>query len=157
MIGQFIAAVFGTIAFSILFNVPKQYYPWCGLTGGVGWICYLLVLKSSGVVEASFVATCLVVLLSRFFAIHKKCPVTIFLISGIFPLVPGAGIYWTAYYIIMDQYKLASSNGFETLKIAVAIVLGIIFVFEIPQGVFRLGIKKEVRNGVKENRGEDRG
>lgn len=52
---------------------------------------------------------------------------------GIFPLVPGAGIYWTAYYIVTDQMELASRTGFSAVKAAVAIVLGIIFVFEIPQ------------------------
>lgn len=136
MIEQFIAAALGTIAFSLLFSVPKRYYPWCGLVGGVGWSCYLLCIQKLGIVLACFVATSVVVVLCRILAIRMRCPVTIFLISGIFPLVPGAGIYWTAYYIIMDQYRNASAKGFETLKIAVAIVLGIIFVFEIPQEVF---------------------
>ena len=60
-----------------------------------------------------------------------------FLIAGIFPLVPGAGIYWTAYYVVTDQLAKASARGFLTLKIAVAIVLGILFVFEFPQKWFR--------------------
>ena len=78
----------------------------------------------------------LVILLSRFVAIWKQCPVTIFLISGIFPLVPGAGIYWTAYYIVTDQLSQAASIGYQALQEAAAIVLGIVFVFEIPQKWF---------------------
>ena len=70
-------------------------------------------------------------------AVAKECPVTIFLISGIFPLVPGAGVYWTAYYIVMDELGQAVQTGYLAVKVAVAIVLGIIFVFEIPQGLFR--------------------
>ncbi|MBE5963003.1 MAG: threonine/serine exporter [Lachnospiraceae bacterium] len=143
MVGQFLAAVFGTIAFSLLFHVPKKYYPWCGMIGGIGWVIYLLIAAKTGPVEASFFATCAVVLLSRFYAIRKRCPVTLFLISGIFPLVPGAGIYWTAYYIIMDQFQNAMSKGYETCKVAVAIVLGIIFIFEIPQSCFRFGHQKD--------------
>jgi len=76
------------------------------------------------------------VLLSRFMAIWKRCPVTIFLISGIFPLVPGAGIYWTSYYLVTNQLPLAVSTGYQAVKDAVAIVLGIVFVFELPQQLF---------------------
>ena len=69
-------------------------------------------------------------------AVRKKCPVTIFLIAGIFPLVPGAGVYWTAYYIVTDQLWLAAETGYTAVKVAVAIVLGIVFIFELPQGLF---------------------
>ena len=31
---------------------------------------------------------------------------TVFLIPGIIPLVPGGGIYWTAYYIVTDPVPL---------------------------------------------------
>ena len=144
MIGQFIAATIGTIAFSLLFSVPKGYYPWCGLVGGTGWLCYLI-FSSIGIVASCFIATCVVVCLSRYLANKMRCPVTIFLISGIFPLVPGAGIYWTAYYTIMEQYSLASAKGFESLKMGVAIVLGITFIFEIPQEFFKKMIKKKER------------
>ena len=59
-----------------------------------------------------------------------------FLIAGIFPLVPGAGVYWTAYYIVTDQLRLADETGYTAVKVAVAIVLGIVFIFELPQGLF---------------------
>ena len=66
------------------------------------------------------------------------------MIPGIFPIVPGAGIYWTAHYIVTDQLALASRTGFEAVKAAAAIVLGIIFVFEIPQRFFgRIAKRKE--------------
>ena len=60
----------------------------------------------------------------------------LFLIAGIFPLVPGAGVYWTAYYIVTDQLRLAAETGYTAVKVAVAIVLGIVFIFELPQGLF---------------------
>ena len=89
-----------------------------------------------------FLATVLVILLSRIFAVKERCPVTIFLISGILPLVPGAGIYWTAYYLVTNQLEEASRRGFLAVKVAVAIVLGIVVVFEIPQSVFRKFIRR---------------
>ena len=60
-----------------------------------------------------------------------------FLIAGIFPLVPGAGIYWTVYYLVTDEIALARSSGTSALKAAFAIVLAIATVFELPRGLFR--------------------
>lgn len=134
---EFLTAFVGTIAFALLFQVPKEYYVNCGLAGGCGWICYKLLLAGCGLFGSTFFATVLVVFLSRLSAVRRHCPVTIFLVAGIFPLVPGAGIYWTAYYVVTDQLAKASDRGFQTLKIAVAIVLGILFVFEFPQKWFR--------------------
>ena len=103
-------------------------------------MCWLPVMSA-----ASFAATVVVIFLSRAAAVVNRCPVTIFLISGIFPLVPGAGIYWTVYYLVTEQLGLAVYTGYEAVKAAVAIVLGIVFVFELPQGVFRWMAKAFVK------------
>ena len=66
------------------------------------------------------------------FAILLKTPVTVFLLSGIFPLVPGAGIYYTAYYFIQGNNALALSNGISTFKVAVALAIGITLVLSVP-------------------------
>lgn len=140
MIMQVMAAVFGTIAFSVLFGVPRQYYVYCGLVGGAGWWLYSVLTEYTGctATEATFFAAFLVVLLSRFLAVWEKCPATVFLTAGIFPLVPGARIYWTAYYLVTDRPTEAADNGFAALKAAFAIVLGIVLVFEIPDRVFKI-------------------
>lgn len=140
LVSNIVAAAISTIAFGAIFGVPKQYYPYCGLIGAAGWAVYVILWEmlhcwSEPIVV--FLATVLVILLSRLFAIRERCPVTIFLISGILPLVPGAGIYWTSYYLVTNQLAEASERGFLAVKVAVAIVLGIVFVFEIPQPVFR--------------------
>ena len=134
---EFIAAFAGTVAFALLFSVPKRYYGFCGLIGGSGWICYQLFLLFCSIPVSTFFAGVLVVFLSRLCAVYQRCPVTVFLISGIFPLVPGAGIYWTAYYIVTNDLDMAREKGFLTLKIAVAIVLSILLIFELPQKLFR--------------------
>ena len=132
MITQTLLAAVGTAAFALLFGVPRRYFPFCAVIGGAGWLLY------AAPTEATFFATVLVILLSRACAVLERCPVTVFLISGIFPLVPGAGIYWTSYYLVTAQMRLAMSSGFAAMKAAIAIVLGIVFVFEIPNGFFRV-------------------
>ncbi len=140
MIGQTIAAALGTVAFSVLFGVPRKYYGYCGLVGGAGWCLYsiLTVYTACTAVEATFFATFLVVLLSRFLAVWEKCLATVFLTAGVFPLVPGTGIYWTAYYLVTDRPAEAADNGFAAVKAAFAIVLGIVLVFEVPDRFFKM-------------------
>lgn len=146
---EFGAAFAGTIAFALLFHVPAKYYRYCGFIGGCGWVCYKLALLGATAPVATFLANVAVVFLSRFFAVREECPVTVFLISGIFPLVPGAGIYWTAYYIVTDDLGQAGDRGFATFKIAVAIVLSILLVFELPQKWFRVLNRGHIRQKEK--------
>ena len=54
-----------TLAYAILFNVPKQYYTACGITGMAGWLLYLAMCQVTTVALASFVGTLAVVLISR--------------------------------------------------------------------------------------------
>ena len=137
MIQEILAAMVGAIAFSLLFGVPRKYYAYCGLIGGAGWGVYSAAGLLWAPAQSALAATIVVILLSRLAAVKERCPVTIFLISGIFPLVPGAGVYWTVYYMVTDQLYLAVQTGYTAVKVAVAIVLGIVFVFELPQGLFR--------------------
>lgn len=140
-----------TLAYAVLFNVPKQYYTACGITGMAGWLLYLAMCQVTTVALASFVGTLAVVLISRILTVRKKCPITIFLVSGIIPLVPGAGIYYTAYYLVTGQMSLAAVKGLEAVKIAFAIVLGIIFVYQFQEMYSRFvtGEQRESRKRLK--------
>ena len=138
MIVELIASAIGTVAFALLFGVPKKYYLPCGAIGAAGWLMYRFMLAVNvGSTFAVFFATVVIVLLSRFAAVRRKCPATVFLITGIFPLVPGAQFYWAAYYLVTNQISDFQASGFAAVKIMVAIVLGIIFVFELPHKFFQ--------------------
>lgn len=141
---QFLAAFFGTIAFSVLFSVPKKHYALCGIIGGTGWLIYwvLIHVLHTGVVEANFIATVFITLASRIGSTMRKCPVTLFLIAGIFPEVPGIDVYRTIYYSVLDNHEEGLYYGHETLGIAIAMVLGIILVFEIPQKTINRILRK---------------
>jgi len=137
IIVEFIVAMFATISFAILFNAPKKEVVSCGLTGALGWVVYYGMTQNAiNSVLASLVATFCLTILARCFAVVRKSPVTMYLLPGIFPLVPGAGIYYTAYYLFIGNTEMSGFKGLETLEIAGAIVFGIIFGFGIPQRLF---------------------
>lgn len=137
MIIQIVISLLATLSFALLFGAPKSELFFCGLAGAIGWVVYLILIGcDSGITLANLVATFGLTVFSRMIASIRKNPVTVYLISGIFPLVPGAGIYYTSYYFIMNEMEQFSSYGMETVKVAGAIVLGIVFGFGLPQSWF---------------------
>ena len=143
---QLIAAFLGTVSFAALFGVPRKYYFDAGLCGMMGWLLYLILSRYTAMspAEVLFCATVLVTLIALLQSIGRKCPITVFLISGIFPLVPGAGIFWTSYNIVSNHLPNALHTGFAALKATVAIAFGILAVMEL-NGKGRIGkwIKKK--------------
>ncbi len=135
---QSLAAFIGTFAFAILFGAPRKQYFTAGIIGAIGWVIYLLLTRfcHSGPTVSITMATIIICILSRFTAVKDKCPSTVYLLCGIFPLVPGAGIFWFTYYLVSSQFFLSASAGFTAVKAAIAIVLGIIVAMELPQRIF---------------------
>ena len=135
---QIIASFIGTAAFAVLFGVPRKYYVLCGVSGVLGWILYMVLARYAGFTPpaAPVFATMLVVLSARYFSVLDRCPAIVFLLCGIFPLVPGAGVFWTSYYVVSDQLRLALGSGFMAVKVTIAIVLGIILISELPYRMF---------------------
>lgn len=130
---QLVAAYLGTMSFAVLFGVPRRYYIDAGICGTLGWLLYLILTRYSAFspVETMFTATALVTMVALSQSTARKCPITVFLICGIFPLVPGAGIFWTSYNIVSNQLSDALQTGFGALKATVAIAFGILAVMEI--------------------------
>jgi len=137
MIIQFIVCFAATLSFAILFSAPKRQLIFCGLTGAAGWLVYLLLMETNaGIAVANLAASFTLTLMSRIFAALERHPVTVYLLAGIFPLVPGAGIYYTSYYFIMHEMESFASKGAETLMVAGSIAFGIVFGLSLPQRIF---------------------
>ena len=83
---------------------------------------------------AAFASTLVVACISHVFARLFKAPVTVFLVAGILPAVPGASIYRCVFYVIRSGSSLATFYFVETLQIAGAIAIAIF----IMDSIFRL-------------------
>lgn len=126
-------ASLGTLCFAVLFHVPQRHYIRCAAVGGVGWLVYLLAMAlGAGCVSATLAASVPLALLSRWYAVKARAPATVFLLCGIFPLVPGAGIYYTAYYFVSGQMALFLAKLAEVIKVALALSVGIAVVLSVP-------------------------
>ena len=135
---QSFAAFAGTAAFALLFGIDREHYVPAGVIGAIGWALYLILVRHgiASPVVATLAASTLVCIVSRMAAIPFRIPAQGFLLCGIFPLVPGAGIFWFTYYLTDSQFDLSMQSGWMASKIAIAIVLGIILAMELPQHLF---------------------
>ena len=100
-----------------MFYVPREYYLYCGLIGGGGWvICWSIVnyLNFSNI-TGTFIATACVVFLSRVCRNRTEMSGDAVYALGDLPLVPGVGIYWTVYSMIMGDMQECSRYGRQTL------------------------------------------
>ncbi len=109
--------------------------PWVSLLGGasgaVGYLVYLL----CGEPRLGFLLSALVLtLLSELLARLCKMPASIFLVLGIFPLVPGSALYKMMAYAVQSEYRLAVQYGGEAF---VSIVLMTVAIALVPT-VFRI-------------------
>jgi len=126
-IKQFIYAFLSTVGFSILFSIPRDSILKSGVCGALGWLVYVEINNSfSSPVAGAFLGAITVSMIGEFFARYFRKPATVFIIPGIIPLVPGAGMYYTMLAIIEKDFFKSAQIGSETIFVAGSIASGII-------------------------------
>ena len=126
---QCLAAIVGCIGFAILFNVHGKGTILCILGGGLAWAAYGITVNLSGSdILGYFCAALFAAAYSEIMARIRKCPATAYLVIAIFPLIPGANIYYTANYIATGNTTAFADQGTHTIAIAGAIAVGILVV-----------------------------
>lgn len=150
MFAQFIAAMLGVLAFAVLFHAPSRFYIPCGLCGALSWMVYLVVVQEfdAGVGVASLAASLVLAIVSAILAVQMKAPATIFLVTGIFPLVPGSNIYYAAYHMIQGELSTCAEKGVETLLIAGGIAVGLMIGSAFAQTCLKLARQAGKRGRV---------
>lgn len=146
---HFLYSTLATIGFSIYFNVPKSALIPSGLTGGIGWsLYYILINSTNNDILSNFLAAIVVAWISEFLARKLKHPAILFVIPGIIPLVPGLGMYNTMLYLVQSNFELAISKGANVLFVGGAISLGILVVTSLSRTIKIVSLKKIAGNKI---------
>ncbi|MBQ5803878.1 MAG: threonine/serine exporter family protein, partial [Bacteroidales bacterium] len=72
----------------------------------------------------------------------RKCPAISYLVVAIFPLIPGAGVYYTMRYAVLGQMDLFASQLMHTAAIAGIMAVAILLVSTSVRLWFSRKIKK---------------
>jgi uncharacterized membrane protein YjjB (DUF3815 family) len=124
-----LAAFIGCIGFSILFNIPFPGALLCALGGLLAWAVYAIALRFSGSeIIGYFWGAVFASAYSEIMARIRKYPAISYLVVAIFPLIPGAGVYFTMNYAVRGDMAMFASQGMYTAAIAGLMAVGILLV-----------------------------
>ena len=111
-------ACIATMAFAVLFQAPKKIVLIDGVIGAIGWVVFIYLRHELGYTSfvSNFCATISLALASELSSRIFKQPVTVFVIPGIVPLVPGLGIYQGMFAIINNEYNFHFADGHDGFR-----------------------------------------
>ena len=133
----------GCAGFALIFNIHGPGIVICALGGCLAWTAYLVTMDLTGsVVFANLIGGLVASLYAEVMARIRKFPAIAYLVVSIFPLIPGAGVYYTMNYAVHNDMAMFAAKGMETAAIAGAIALGIVLV----STAFRLWSSWRFRN-----------
>ncbi len=129
MIIDIISAFFATMGFALLYNVRKRNLVVSSLCGAFSWMVYLIADGvTNSLVIPYFISGIAIAFYSELAAPILRAPVTVFLIPGIIPLVPGLTIYRTMEACLFGDIQGFAEGLVNTLKIGGAISIGLILI-----------------------------
>ena len=124
-----VGCLIGCVGFAMIFNIHGPGILICALGGCLAWSAYLLTQDLGGnVIFANLIGGLVASLYAELMARIRKFPAIAYLVVAIFPLIPGAGVYYTMNYAVHDQMSLFADKGMETAGVAGAIALGILLI-----------------------------
>lgn len=125
----------GCVGFSILFNIHKLGILLCALGGTIAWISYCITLElMQDGISAYFVSAFVASLYSEILARIRKFPALSYLVISIFPMIPGAGVYYTMIWAVRGNMEQFFNQGMYTAAIAGVMAVGIL----LPSTLFRM-------------------
>ena len=116
----------------------------CALGGVIAWAVYAITMKLgysdlAGYFWGAAVSSAYAEIMARI----RKYPAISYLVVSIFPLIPGASVYYTMNYAVRGEMDRFAEQGMHTIAIAGLMAVGIILVAT----VFRIwSIWKRNRN-----------
>ena len=139
---QVIVSFIGCVGFAIYFNVHSWGVPLTSLGGLLTWAAYLVAAHfGCGIVGANFWAAVVAAIFSEIMARVRKYPALSYLVVSIFPLLPGAGIYYTMTYILQSNTDAAWAKGMETASVAGIMAVGILLVSTAVRAIYTVKAK----------------
>ncbi len=127
-----LGAFIGAMGFSVYFNIHGPGMLICCFGCVLSWTTYILVFRATqNTVLANFLGGILASTYAELAARIRRFPAISYLVVSIFPLIPGAGMYYTMAHAVQGEMTAFASKGYETAAVAGAIALGILLVSTI--------------------------
>lgn len=119
----------GCVGFSMYYNIHGPGILVCTIGGALTWSTYLIAQELGvGLIYANFIGGIVASVYAEVMARIRRFPAISYLVVSLFPLLPGAGIYYTMAYAVDNEMTRFAQRGYQTAAIAGALALGILLV-----------------------------
>ena len=117
------------MAFAIIFNIHGFGIAICAFGGMITWIVYCVCnYFGLDLYVNYFIAAVTAAIYAELMARIRKYPAISYLVVGIFPLIPGAGIYYATTLLLQGNQEAFVQKALETIGVAGVIAVGILMV-----------------------------
>lgn len=129
LLASLLPCFIGCIGFCIIFNIHGAGGLLCALGGVLTWLVYSLTVRFGGSdLTGYFWGTLFAAAYSETMARIRKYPAISYLVVSIFPLIPGAGVYYTMLHAVEGNMDMFASQGMHTAAIAGIMAVAILLV-----------------------------
>ncbi len=126
---EILPCLVGCFGFSIIFNIHGPGVLLCCAGGILTWAVYLLTEALGGNDLSAFFFSCMfAAVYSEVMARIRKYPAIGYLLVSIFPLIPGAGVYYTMNYAMRGDMDMFAQKGMHTIAVAGVMAVAILLV-----------------------------
>lgn len=124
---QILTGAAGSVAFALYIHMRPRLLPAAAFGSALSWAVYLLVYHvRPHLFFANMIAAVAVYIWCKILARLLKMPVTIFLVPGIFPLLPGGYLYYTMLALLNRQAETFRQNAVSTIATTLGIACGVV-------------------------------
>ena len=135
---QLISCTIGCTGYASWFKIRGKKILYSSVGAFLTWGIYLLVYAwYPDNFFAVVVASCFVAGYAFVMSRVNHAPSTVFLTASVFPLMPGARLYYLMYGVVSRNFSLAAEHALVLLETCLGIAFGFIFVDVISRSIMR--------------------
>lgn len=124
---QIITGAIGSLGFALIAHIRVKHLAVATLGGMLSWLLFLPGYMLTGdVFLPNLFSTMAIYAWSEIMARVRKAPVTVFLVPGILPLLPGSFLYYAMQALMAGQMELFQHNAVTLILVTLGISCGIV-------------------------------
>lgn len=149
-----VSAFFACLFFAIIYNTPKKELVYCGLAGSIGYTIYFIMDRYTDLsLFGAFMGSIVICIMAKYYSVAHSMPKLLYVLPAVYPIVPGAGIYYAMHDIMINDFAAAMNEGILALKVVGTVVLAMIII--LPDQFFNFKWVHE-KNDLREKMDEFR-
>ena len=133
------ACTLACFGFAILYNLKGRKAYMCALGAFITWLGYIIAFKLyPNSFAATLFASAICAVFAQIMARVIKTPSSIFMTISVFPVIPGATLYYMMYGLVTANRDFALAKALELVLTCAAIVLG----FMVVEVIYKYILKR---------------